>query len=158
MVVAAVVVVVVTMILMEMIMISHDNHQNHHDHQQNQHHHHHHHHHHHTMHIYIYICDTFLYVCLSLNHILKHGVSQPVPSVCVCVGHRVILQGLVGSWLVNIQKAMENIGKSQFLVEHMDLISGKHTTDYGKSPFYSWVNQLFSMAISNSYVKLPEGN
>jgi hypothetical protein len=106
----------------------------------------------------IYICDTFLYVCLSLNHILKHGVSQPVPSVCVCVGHRVILQGLVGSWLVNIQKAMENIGKSQFLVEHMDLTSGKHTTDYGKSPFYSWVNQLFSMAISNSYVKLPEGN
>ena len=62
------------------------------------------------------------------------------------------------SWLVNIQEAMEIMGKSPFLVEHMDLTSGKHTTNYGKSPFYSWVNQLFSMAISNSYVKLPEGN
>ena len=28
---------------------------------------------------------------------------------------------------------------------------------YGKSPFYSWVNQLFLWAIFHSYVKLPEG-
>ena len=34
--------------------------------------------------------------------------------------------------------------------------SGKRLQNYGKLPFYSWVNQL-SMAIFNSYVKLPEG-
>ena len=35
--------------------------------------------------------------------------------------------------------------------------SGKHTKNYGKSPFF--MGQLtISMAIFNSYVKLPEGN
>ena len=34
--------------------------------------------------------------------------------------------------------------------------SGKHTKDYGKSPF-SMGKSTISMAISNSYVCLPEG-
>ena len=38
-----------------------------------------------------------------------------------------------------------------------DLPSGKHTKNYGKSQF--WMGQsIISMAIFNSYVKLPEGN
>ena len=36
------------------------------------------------------------------------------------------------------------------------LPSGKLLHNYGKSPFYSWVNPLI-MVIFNSYVKLPEG-
>ena len=36
--------------------------------------------------------------------------------------------------------------------------SGKHTRNYGKSPFYSWGKSTISMAIFNSYVCLPEGN
>ena len=37
---------------------------------------------------------------------------------------------------------------------------GKHTKNYGTSPFYSWVNMgksTISMAIFSSYVSLPEG-
>ena len=35
--------------------------------------------------------------------------------------------------------------------------SGKHTKSYGKPPFLVWTSTI-SMAIFNSYVKLPEGN
>jgi hypothetical protein len=35
--------------------------------------------------------------------------------------------------------------------------SGKHTKNYGKSPFLMGKSTI-SMAIFNSYVKLPEGN
>ena len=49
-------------------------------------------------------------------------------------------------------------GVYYFTIELMGLPSGKHTKNYGKSPFYSWVNQRtkwqFSIANCNS---LPEG-
>ena len=44
----------------------------------------------------------------------------------------------------------------------MELPSGKHTKNYGKSPCLSIFNRYksnsFDWAIFNSYVKLPEGN
>ena len=33
-------------------------------------------------------------------------------------------------------------------MELYELPSGKHTKNYGKSPFYSWVNQLFLSSCS----------
>ena len=40
---------------------------------------------------------------------------------------------------------------------HEEIPSGKHTKNYGKSPFLMGKSTI-SMAIFNSYVKLPEGN
>jgi hypothetical protein len=40
--------------------------------------------------------------------------------------------------LENIRKAMENIGKSPVLVEHMDLTSGKYMVNIGKYGFNLW--------------------
>ena len=37
-----------------------------------------------------------------------------------------------------------------------DIPSGKHTENYGKTPFLMGTSTI-SMAIFNSYVKLPEG-
>ena len=69
--------------------------------------------------------------------------------------------------LVNMTK---NYGKSPFLMEnslflwpfsiamsnYQKVPSGKHTKNYGKSPFLMG-KLTISMAIFNSYVKLPEG-
>ena len=40
--------------------------------------------------------------------------------------------------------------------DHRILPSGKHTKNYGKSPFFMGKSTI-SMAIFNSYIKLPEG-
>ena len=44
-----------------------------------------------------------------------------------------------------------------FLCHFLVLPSGKHTKNYGKSPFLMG-KLTISMAIFNTYVKLPEGN
>ena len=41
-------------------------------------------------------------------------------------------------------------------MNYYELPSGKRLHNYGKSHFYSWVNQLFLWAMFNSYVELPE--
>ena len=44
------------------------------------------------------------------------------------------------------------------IMNYVDTVpSGKHTKNYGKSPFLMG-NSTISMVIFNSYVKLPEGN
>ena len=48
-------------------------------------------------------------------------------------------------------------GNEKTMVEFQRLPSGKHTKNYGKSPFLMGKSTI-SMVIFNSYVKLPEGN
>jgi hypothetical protein len=49
------------------------------------------------------------------------------------------------------------LGGFKFFPERSSLLpSGKHTKNYGKSPFLMGKSTI-SMAIFNSYVKLPEG-
>ena len=43
------------------------------------------------------------------------------------------------------------------IIEHKILPSGKHTKNYGTSPFLMGKSTM-SMVIFNSYVKLPEGS
>jgi hypothetical protein len=46
--------------------------------------------------------------------------------------------------------------KPPSIPDNPDISSGKHTKNYGKSPFFMGKSTI-SMAIFNSYVKLPEG-
>jgi len=46
--------------------------------------------------------------------------------------------------------------KPPSIPDNPDIPSGKHTKNYGKSPFFMGKSTI-SMAMFNSYVKLPEG-
>jgi len=49
------------------------------------------------------------------------------------------------------------VGRWKWPIETDDTRPGKHTKNYGKSPFFMGKSTI-SMVIFNSYVKLPEGN
>ena len=50
----------------------------------------------------------------------------------------------------------EMVGRWKWPIETDDTRPGKHTKNYGKSPFFMGKSTI-SMVIFNSYVKLPEG-